>query len=161
MQATSLLEARRLTWKQCSTSKAICIAQGLGLKTAVQRPALVPLLTRQRQSGQRRVRLPTSQFRCQSQAQDTKERQAEETNSQNGYFTNGNSSNGSQSNGKGSNGSTSNGSSPQSYETDSTQESLGSGGSTKGNKGSSETKGTLDHLLESSRQVRSGTGTPS
>ena len=152
MQTTSLLEARRLTWQHCSTSKVLCTAHGFGHKPAVQHhlPSS-PLLIRQQQKGLRRARLSTSQFRCQSQAQDTKERQAEETDGQNGY-TNGSSSNGNNSNGKAST-SNGNGSSSQQYETDSSQESLGAVSSKDGNGQVSKAKGTLDHLLESSRQV--------
>lgn len=152
MQAGSLLEARRSAWQHCSTSHNACMT------VSVKHPG--PF-------GQRRVTAPLQQsrscraritfrgpLRCRSQAQDTKERQAERTESSNGHLSNGASSNGSHSDGKGSNGS-GNGSVSQQYESSASQESLGAPGSKKSGQ-ASQTKGTLDHLLESSRQVGCG-----
>ena len=146
MQSCGLLEARRSAWQFCSTSRrGPCPAVSPHLKTISSLPANQLSVRKSRQRC--RQNGPLS---CKAQAPDTQERQAERSESSNGS----NGSNGSYSNGNGSlqNGSSSNGSSPPSGN-GASQNGDGSRPQTFSAYNDTSKRGTLDHMLDSSKQV--------
>ena len=169
MQSSSLLELRRSAWQFCSTSRCSpshshrCQpAAYKSRQTGTSDLQAKRLVTNIRRAPRLRGILP-----CNAQLPETKQRKAEQSGSSNGSSGKNGSSNGSSGNGSGtgmfSNGSSANGSLNGAATTRVGNGKLrGSENKDQGNLGSYDKnediekpvpKGTLDQLLESSRQV--------
>ena len=149
MQCSSLLEARKCAWQFCSTSRsshAVPHQPALWAQLRVPRPQQSTVSQSRPSSCGWRNRL-----RCHAQAPETKERETERSDLSNGTS---NGSNGASQNGSYSNGSSNGNGFSKGVEASSEQQSLGSYNKFKDNK-PNENKGTLDHMLEGSRQARS------
>lgn len=139
MQSRGLLEARRSAWQFCSTSR-----QGHSPAVSSQPRTVTSLPTRLSARKTRQCHRQRGPLLCKAQSPDTQERQAERSESSNGAHSNGN--------GNLQNGHSSNGSSPASSN-GASQNGDGSRHQAFGAYNDSSTRGTLDHMLDSSKQV--------
>ena len=140
MQSCGLLDARRSAWQFCSTSRKGHFP-AKSLYSTSNSHSFSCQLSRRQSRVYSRQRGPLS---CKAQAPDTQERKAESSESTNGSYSNGN--------GSLQNGSSSNGSIPASSN-GASQNGDGSRHQAFGAYNESSSRGTLDHMLDSSKQV--------
>lgn len=143
MQCSGLLESRRIAWQYCSTSSPAHSPSSHNQPRPRSRIYSVWCHLPGRQ--QHRFSQSRGHLQCYAQAPNTKEREAESDLYTNGHSQNGHSQKGSQSNG--SSPQNGRGSAPENGKVETMK---GQGDVEK----SKSIKGTLDHLLETSRQVQ-------
>lgn len=155
MQSSSLLESRRIAWQFCSTSRCNSVPQhqpSTQLTNRLKRAGLPITHWKGVVGSPRQALCPRVGLHCKAQISETKERQSKNSSS-NGRSPNGVHSNGSRLSDSSSNGpAPGNGNGASHGAHTAKQQNLGSYDKHERGQKSAE-KGTLDKLLETSRQV--------